>query len=115
MRGSTSSCQTEYLPVFGLPVFDELYQILSFYQFLARGICFLAVPSEEVIIRKERAAGSYRLSAYFFAKCLSEIPLVICHPIMFLFLFYWLCGLNPSVAFLGQALNIVATAILAQV
>ena len=73
------------------------------------------VPSEEVIIRKERASGCYRLSAYFFAKCLSEIPLIIIHPIIFLFLFYWLCGLNPSVAFLGQALNVVVNALLAQV
>ena len=76
---------------------------------------FLAVPSEEVIIRKERAAGSYRLSAYYFGKCLSEIPLVVCYPIMFLFLLYWLCGLNPSVAFLGQALNVIFNSVLSQV
>ena len=76
---------------------------------------FFPVPSEEVIIRKERAAGSYRLSAYYFGKCLSEVPLVICYPILFLFVFYWLCGLNPSVAFLGQALTLVINAVLAQV
>lgn len=75
----------------------------------------VTVPSEEVVIRKERSAGSYRLSAYFLAKCLSEIPLVICYPIIFLFIFYWLCGLNPSFAFLGQALNVVTNAILSQV
>jgi ABC-type multidrug transport system permease subunit len=77
--------------------------------------CFLAVPSEEVIIRKERSAGSYRLSAYYFGKCLSEVPLVVCYPIVFLVVFYWLCGLNPSVAFLGQALTLIINAILAQV
>lgn len=73
------------------------------------------VPSEEVVIRKERAAGSYRLSAYYFGKFLSEVPLVVCYPVMFLLIFYWLCGLNPSVAFLGQALNLVINAILSQV
>jgi hypothetical protein len=38
--------------------------------------CF-AFPSEESIIRKERRAGAYGLSAYFVAKSLADIPLQI--------------------------------------
>ncbi|XP_046851488.1 ABC transporter G family member 9-like isoform X2 [Xenia sp. Carnegie-2017] len=91
-----------------------LFFFVTYWTFTPLFRALLTFPSEEVVIRKERSAGSYRLSAYFLAKCLSEIPLVICYPIIFLFIFYWLCGLNPSVAFLGQALNIVTNAILSQ-
>ena len=88
------------------------FLVSNFKSFIFR---FPLVPAEEVIIRKERASGNYRLSAYYLGKCVSEAPLVVCYPLGFLLIFYWLCGLNPSVAFLGQALNLVANSILAQV
>lgn len=91
-----------------------LFFYMTYWSFSPLFHALLTFPAEEVIIRKERAAGSYRLSAYYFGKCLSEIPLVVCYPIMFLFIFYWFCGLNPSVAFLGQAFNLVINAILSQ-
>ncbi|CAB3976536.1 ABC transporter G family member 14 isoform X3 [Paramuricea clavata] len=91
-----------------------LFFFITYWSFNPLFHALLTFPSEEVIIRKERSAGSYRLSAYYFGKCLSEVPLVVCYPIVFLFVFYWLCGLNPSVAFLGQALTLIINAILAQ-
>ncbi|XP_028394230.1 ABC transporter G family member 9-like [Dendronephthya gigantea] len=91
-----------------------LFFFITYWSFTPLFHALLTFPSEEVIIRKERSSGSYRLSAYYFGKCLSEVPLVICYPCVFLFVFYWLCGLNPSVAFLGQALNLVVNAILSQ-
>ncbi|XP_064642408.1 uncharacterized protein LOC135496813 isoform X2 [Lineus longissimus] len=51
-------------------------------------------PTERVIINKERAAGSYRLSAFFLSKWLSELILLLIQPLGFLIIVYWTIGLK---------------------
>ncbi|EDO41448.1 predicted protein [Nematostella vectensis] len=74
----------------------------------------VSFPAERTIINKERAAGYYRLSAYYFAKLFSELPLVVCQPIGFMLVAYWMCGLNESVAFLTHLSVLLLTSITAQ-
>ncbi|CAF4586381.1 unnamed protein product [Rotaria sp. Silwood2] len=62
-------------------------------------ICFqgiLSIPSERSVINKERASGSFRLSAYYIAKCLSESPLKLILPSISFTIAYWMTNLNPS-------------------
>ena len=62
-------------------------------------ICFqriLSIPSERDVINKERASGSFRLSAYYIAKCLSESPLKLVIPGISFIIAYWMENLNPS-------------------
>lgn len=66
-------------------------------------------------MRKERAAGYYRLSAYYLAKSLSELPLILCYPTLFMIIVYWMAGLNRSEAFLGTLSVVLLTAITGQV
>ena len=66
-------------------------------------------------MNKERAAGYYRLSAYYLAKLFSELPLVICQPTLFFTIVYWMTGLNRSEAFLTGLLLLLLTAIAGQV
>ena len=73
------------------------------------------VPNEATVVNKERAAGYYRLSAYYLAKLCSELPLIICQPAMFFTIAYWMAGLNRSEAFLSQLLLLLLTAIVGQV
>ncbi|XP_048779668.2 uncharacterized protein LOC125683024 [Ostrea edulis] len=58
-----------------------------------------AFPMERVVINKERAAGWYRLSAYYCAKMTSELPLTLLQPMFFVVVTYWAIGLNGIAAF----------------
>ena len=73
------------------------------------------VPTERSAIAKERAAGMYRLSAYYTAKCVSELPLLVVRPVLMYTLVYWMSGLNRSPIFLVGVLLIISMAILGQV
>lgn len=51
---------------------------------------------------KERASGSYHLSAYFLSKAVSEAPLLLLLPTVFLIISYWMANMNANfVNFLG--------------
>ena len=67
------------------------------------------------MVNKERAAGYYRLSAYYLAKLCSELPLVVLQPTLFLIVVYWMAGLNRSEAFLGTLFVLLLTALTGQV
>jgi len=49
-----------------------------------------AFPQERVIILKERATASYRLSAYFTAMTVADLPVFLCMPFIFLVISYWM-------------------------
>lgn len=55
-------------------------------------------PSERKIVLRERAAGSYYVSAYYMAKITSEMILQVTSPIIFSAIVYFLIGLQPSAA-----------------
>jgi ABC-type multidrug transport system permease subunit len=46
------------------------------------------------VLNKERATGSYRLSAYFLGKSLAETPLWLVLPILFSCISYWMVGMS---------------------
>jgi len=70
-------------------------------------------PMERTIIFKERASGSYRLSAYFLAKTLSEMPTRLILPTMFWTITYWMANINPRVDVFFQSLGCMLLAVLA--
>ena len=70
-------------------------------------------PVERVSIKKERAAGVYRLSAYFLAKTAAEAPLQALLPSIFLPIFYVMADLNPTVHNFFICLAIVLCIVLA--
>jgi ATP-binding cassette subfamily G (WHITE) protein 2 len=53
-------------------------------------------PSERKIVLRERAAGSYYVSAYYLAKILSETILQIITPVIFSAIVYFLVGFQPD-------------------
>jgi len=53
-------------------------------------------PDERAITLRERAAGSYYVSAYFLAKSISEILITAIYPLVFSIIAYFLIGLQPN-------------------
>ena len=70
----------------------------------------MAFFPERAVLTKERAAGSYHLSAYFITKNISETPIVLALPAVFLAISYPMAGLNPHP---GAFFSMVGTQLLA--
>ncbi|KAL2623264.1 hypothetical protein R1flu_003469 [Riccia fluitans] len=59
-------------------------------------------PLERDMVRKERASGMYRLSAYFCAQSMIDLPMELILPTFYTILVYWMGGLrSTAVAFLA--------------
>lgn len=54
---------------------------------------------EREVVVKERKAGAYRLSAYYIAKMVSELPMLIILPIVQLSAMYWMAGIGGPITF----------------
>lgn len=72
-----------------------------------------AFPAERVVILKERATASYRLSAYYLAATTADLPVFLFTPFVFLVVSYWMAvptlGIATFVAILLIALLAVVT------
>lgn len=53
-------------------------------------------PAERVVIVRERLAGMYYSSAYFVAKCVTEVVTQLVHPLLFSCIVYFLIGLRAT-------------------
>ncbi|CAF3458190.1 unnamed protein product [Rotaria sp. Silwood2] len=92
-----------------------IYFMLIFWPF---ELCFVSVLSflvERPIIDKERASGSFRLSSYYLAKCLSETPLKLVLPIISFIIAYWMANMNRNFSiFLGIIVSLVMVVLVAE-
>lgn len=78
-------------------------------------LCVL-VPGERPVIYRERAAGAYRVSAYYFAKMTSEIPLMMALPFACHNIIYWFAGFVPEAgAYFASLFMLLLGAMVAQV
>ncbi|KAI3812628.1 hypothetical protein L1987_17339 [Smallanthus sonchifolius] len=55
-------------------------------------------PQERRMLIKERSSGMYRLSSYFLARTIGDLPLELALPTAFTFILYWMGGLKPDPA-----------------
>lgn len=68
----------------------------GFWGFFAVFQAIFVFPKERVMLAKERSSGMYRLSSYFFALTLGELPMELVLPTAFFTIVYWMAGLRPT-------------------
>jgi len=71
---------------------------MTFWFFMTLFTGMMEFLPERTIILKERAAGSYRLSAYYLSKSAAELPVRLALPCLFLIISYPMVSLSPKPA-----------------
>nr|XP_043608325.1 ABC transporter G family member 14-like [Erigeron canadensis] len=72
-------------------------------------------PQERRMLIKERSSGMYRLSSYFLARTIGDLPLELALPTAFTFILYWMGGLKPDpVTFVLSLLVVLYNVLVAQ-
>ena len=67
------------------------------------------------MISKERRSGCYHLSAYYLAKGVSELPLVLLLPSFLHIIAYWCSGINGWTSFFVIWFVILENSVVSQV
>jgi len=67
---------------------------MTFWVFDSMFNSLMSFPAEREVILKERASGSYRLSAYFMAKVTSDAPVRVILPLLYMIVSYWMAGFD---------------------
>lgn len=92
-------CYNYHFPCF---IIIELFSIVLFcYRILpVNSLLLLSFAIEKFIMYKERSSGMYRLSSYYCAKAISDLPLALIFPLLYCIISYWMVGLSQSANFL---------------
>jgi len=67
---------------------------MTFWVFDAMFQSYLTFPTERNVVLKERASGSYRLSAYFMGKTTSEMPARLVLPMIYMIISFWMASIS---------------------
>ncbi|CAO2813468.1 unnamed protein product [Amaranthus hypochondriacus] len=91
-----------------------IFFISVFWGFFPLFTAIFTFPQERVMLIKERSVGMYKLSAYFAARNITDLPLDLVLPTFFMLIMYFMVGLKPNFAaffltLLAIFLNIVAS------
>lgn len=92
-----------------------LFFSTSYWMLFAWFQVLISLPSEREVMIKERSSGAYRLSAFYIAKMIGELPLVITLPSLYFFICYPMFAINLNIYnFLFQWLFMVLSALVSQ-
>lgn len=84
-----------------------LFFFSIFWGFFPLFNAIFAFPMERPMLVKERSSGMYRLSSYYFARTVGDLPMELVLPTVFVTVSYWMGGLKPSFVTFALTLSIV--------
>lgn len=92
-----------------------LFFFSIFWGFLPLTNGIMAFPQERPMLIKERSSGMYRLSSYYFARMVGDLPMELVLPTIFITITYWMGGLKPSLlTFLLTLMIVLLNVLVAQ-
>ncbi|KAI4294987.1 hypothetical protein MLD38_040731 [Melastoma candidum] len=92
-----------------------LFFYTGFWGFLPMFNAISAFPQERSMLDKERSSGMYRLSSYFLARIVGDLPMELILPTIFLTITYWMSGMRPDLAsFLRALFTLLYSVLVAQ-
>ncbi|KAK1307783.1 ABC transporter G family member 9 [Acorus calamus] len=80
-----------------------LFFSVGFWGFFPLFEAIFTFPQERMMLTKERSSGMYRLSSYFMAMTVGDLPMCLVLPTVFIIIAYWMSGLKRT------AVNFFAT------
>ncbi|GAB4861153.1 hypothetical protein Ancab_036310 [Ancistrocladus abbreviatus] len=107
-HSNSSSDPKEYQDRVGL-----LFFISVFWGFFPLFAAIFTFPQERAMLAKEQWADMYKLSAYFAARNISDLPLDLLLPTVFMLIVYFMVGLKLSFAAFSLTLLTVSLSIVA--
>ncbi|KAJ8527744.1 hypothetical protein K7X08_015195 [Anisodus acutangulus] len=92
-----------------------LFFYINFWEFFPMFQAIFTFPQERMMLEKERLSGMYRLSAYFMARTVGDLPMELVLPTIFTVITYWMAGLKPSiVSFCTTLLSLLYNVLVSQ-
>ncbi|XP_004236984.1 ABC transporter G family member 21 [Solanum lycopersicum] len=73
-----------------------LFFFSIFWGFFPLFSAIFAFPQERPMLIRERSSGMYRLSSYYFARSVGDLPMELVLPTIFVTVTYWMGGLKPK-------------------
>merc|ERR1712046_140018 len=87
-----------------------LFFVVAFLSFNLMFTGIFPFPNEKTMLLKEREAGMYPISAFFFGRTVADIPLDMAIPVMVVTIIYLMVGLKPTMgAFLLTMIVVLIT------
>ncbi|KAK4720441.1 hypothetical protein R3W88_010674 [Solanum pinnatisectum] len=92
-----------------------LFFFSIFWGFFPLFSAIFAFPQERPMLIRERSSGMYRLSSYYFARTVGDLPMELVLPTIFVTVTYWMGGLKPKfVTFILTLLIILSNVLVSQ-
>ncbi|XP_059664632.1 ABC transporter G family member 9-like [Cornus florida] len=70
-------------------------------------------PQERMMLEKERSSGMYRLSSFFMARTVADLPMELVLPTIFVIITYWMAGLKATAGNFFETLFVLLISVLA--
>ncbi|KAK1260344.1 ABC transporter G family member 14 [Acorus gramineus] len=90
-----------------------LFFSVGFWGFFPLFEAIFTFPQERMMLTKERSSGMYRLSSYFMAMMVGDLPMGLVLPTVFIIIAYWMSGLKQTAVNFFATLGVTLYSVLA--